>query len=177
MRIADDIIKNGSATHGLLGATVQDVTSEGSATSSKTVGAKIDSVTAGGAAASAGLQAGDIVTNFDGNPDHELDRPDRAGSCAAGRDEDVDHLCARRQDREGDRHAGRAQVGPAGGRFEGPSDRWLLGPSPSEGRWGPRQLRVAEVLDPRALVGSSDSNRGIGLPWPPAKPQLPVCLT
>jgi putative serine protease PepD len=68
VRIADEIIKTGSASHGLLGATVQDVTSDGSATTSKTVGAKIDSVVAGGAAAKAGLQAGDIVTNFNGVP-------------------------------------------------------------------------------------------------------------
>jgi len=68
LRIADDIIKNGSATHGLFGAEIEDVTSDGSATTSKTVGAKIHSVTAGGAAAAAGLKAGDIVTNFNGIP-------------------------------------------------------------------------------------------------------------
>jgi putative serine protease PepD len=68
LRIANDIIKTGHATHGLLGATVEDVTSEGSATTSKTVGAKISSVTAGEPAFKAGLQAGDIVTNFNGIP-------------------------------------------------------------------------------------------------------------
>jgi putative serine protease PepD len=68
LRIANDIIKNGSATHGLLGATVQDVTSAGSATTSKVVGAKIASVTAGGAASKAGIHAGDVVTNFNGIP-------------------------------------------------------------------------------------------------------------
>ena len=68
LRIANDIIKNGSATHGLLGASVEDVTTAGSATSSTTVGAKIASVTAGEAAFKAGIQAGDIVTNFNGVP-------------------------------------------------------------------------------------------------------------
>jgi putative serine protease PepD len=68
LRIANEIIKTGSASHGLLGASVVDVTTDGSATTSKTVGAKIDSVSAGGAAANAGLQKGDIVTNFNGIP-------------------------------------------------------------------------------------------------------------
>ena len=68
LRIAKEIMATGSATHGLLGATVGDVTSEGSATTSKTVGASIQSVTTGGAAAAAGLRAGDIVTNFNGIP-------------------------------------------------------------------------------------------------------------
>jgi putative serine protease PepD len=68
LRIADDIIKTGSASHGLLGVTVQDVTTDGSATSSKVVGAKVDSVTAGGAAAAAGVKVGDVVTGFNGIP-------------------------------------------------------------------------------------------------------------
>ncbi|GAB3610519.1 trypsin-like peptidase domain-containing protein [Humibacter ginsengiterrae] len=64
-RVANDIIKNGKATSGLLGATVTDSTSDKNAT---TVGALIKSVSSGGAAANAGLQAGDIVTNFNGKP-------------------------------------------------------------------------------------------------------------
>jgi putative serine protease PepD len=68
LRIAKDIMANGSATHGLLGATVEDVTTDGSATTSKTVGAEIHSVVAGEAAANAGLKAGDIVTNFNNIP-------------------------------------------------------------------------------------------------------------
>ena len=64
-RISDELIKNGSATHGLLGASVGDASSDSKAT---TVGASIKSVTSGGAAASAGLQAGDIVVNFNGLP-------------------------------------------------------------------------------------------------------------
>jgi putative serine protease PepD len=68
LRIANEIIKNGSASHGLLGASVEDVTTDGSATTAKTVGAEIASVSAGGSAANAGLQKGDIVTNFNGVP-------------------------------------------------------------------------------------------------------------
>ncbi|MFB9748890.1 S1C family serine protease [Leifsonia shinshuensis] len=64
-RISDELIKKGSATHGLLGASVGDASQDSKAT---TVGATIKSVTSGGAAASAGLQAGDIVVNFNGLP-------------------------------------------------------------------------------------------------------------
>jgi putative serine protease PepD len=64
-RVAQEIIENGKATSGLLGATVADSTSDSNAT---TVGALIKSVTSGGAAADAGLKAGDIVTNFNGKP-------------------------------------------------------------------------------------------------------------
>jgi putative serine protease PepD len=68
LRIADDIIKSGSATHGLLGVTVEDVTTDGSATTSKVVGAKIESVTTGDPASRAGVHVGDVVTNFNGIP-------------------------------------------------------------------------------------------------------------
>ena len=64
-RIANDIISDGKATHGLLGATVQDASGQKGAT---VVGAAIASVTSGGAAASAGIRAGDVVTGFNGNP-------------------------------------------------------------------------------------------------------------
>ncbi len=62
-RVANEIIDNGSATHGLLGATVGDAASAPGATRA---GALINEVTAGGAAASAGLRNGDIVTQFNG---------------------------------------------------------------------------------------------------------------
>ena len=64
-RIADEIIENGAATHGLLGATVGSAEAEGS---SDVVGALISEVSAGGAAESAGLEAGDVVTEFNGVP-------------------------------------------------------------------------------------------------------------
>ncbi|WP_159600904.1 S1C family serine protease [Agromyces humi] len=64
-RIAKEIIDNGAATHGLLGATV---TSAESDEASDTVGALISEVSAGGAAEQAGLQSGDVVTEFNGVP-------------------------------------------------------------------------------------------------------------
>ncbi|MFJ3391971.1 S1C family serine protease [Leifsonia aquatica] len=64
-RVSDELIKNGSATHGLLGASVADASSDTKAT---TVGALIKDVTSGGAAADAGLKAGDVVVNFNGVP-------------------------------------------------------------------------------------------------------------
>ena len=63
-RIAKEIEATGKGTHGLLGASVTDATSD----NSSTVGALIDSVTSGGAAASAGLQKGDVVTQVNGIP-------------------------------------------------------------------------------------------------------------
>ncbi|RZU64552.1 putative serine protease PepD [Microterricola gilva] len=64
-RVSTELIENGTATHGLLGATVSPAASvEGSTT----VGAYIADVTAGGPAASAGLQKGDVITRFNGVP-------------------------------------------------------------------------------------------------------------
>ncbi|SBS70348.1 S1C family serine protease [uncultured Microbacterium sp.] len=64
-RVTDEIIADGEATHGLLGAMVGDAASQEDAT---TAGAYISEVTGGGAADEAGLKAGDIVTQFDGVP-------------------------------------------------------------------------------------------------------------
>ncbi|WP_201788576.1 S1C family serine protease [Rathayibacter sp. VKM Ac-2630] len=60
-RIAKEIIENGSATHGLLGASVTDSTED-------VLGAAIREVTSGGAAQAAGLRAGDVVTGIDDTP-------------------------------------------------------------------------------------------------------------
>ena len=60
-RVANEIKENGSATHGLLGATVGDASEDARATQ---MGALIKSVTSGGAAAKAGLKAGDVVTKI-----------------------------------------------------------------------------------------------------------------
>jgi putative serine protease PepD len=64
-RVANEIIADGTATHGLLGATVQDAAAQADATIE---GALVRDVTAGGGAANAGLQSGDIVTEFNGVP-------------------------------------------------------------------------------------------------------------
>ncbi len=69
-RIATDLIANGSATHGLLGATVQATAgsedSSGSATTSFSVGATIRDVTSGSPAEKAGLKSGDVITSVNG---------------------------------------------------------------------------------------------------------------
>lgn len=65
MRVANELIASGNASHGLLGATVTDAAFDDDASVS---GAAIDSVSPGGAAAAAGLRAGDIVTRFNGLP-------------------------------------------------------------------------------------------------------------
>ncbi|MGB3377004.1 MAG: trypsin-like peptidase domain-containing protein, partial [Microbacterium sp.] len=64
-RVAKEIMQDGSATHGLLGATVRDASSLQDAT---VAGAVIDTPTAGGGADKAGLRRGDIVTEFNGVP-------------------------------------------------------------------------------------------------------------
>ena len=63
-RIADEIIKTGKASHGLLGAMVTDQPFDKASSASFSVGALIKGVTAGGPAALGGLQAGDVVTKF-----------------------------------------------------------------------------------------------------------------
>jgi putative serine protease PepD len=67
-RVAFELIEDGEASHGLLGATVADVIDDETVSDSTVVGAAIQSVTAGGAAEDAGLQKGDIVVEFDGLP-------------------------------------------------------------------------------------------------------------
>lgn len=64
-RIADEIIESGSASHALLGALVSDAASSASAAAFSN-GAKIEKVTPGGAAEKAGLKAGDVVIEFNG---------------------------------------------------------------------------------------------------------------
>lgn len=64
-RVSDELIANGTASHGLLGATVSSATSDAKST---TVGALINELTSGGAAEKAGLEKGDIITNFNGVP-------------------------------------------------------------------------------------------------------------
>ncbi len=65
IRVANELIESGEASHGLLGATVTDAAFNQDAVVS---GATIDSVSPGGAADRAGIRAGDIVTQFNGLP-------------------------------------------------------------------------------------------------------------
>ncbi|MFC6355071.1 S1C family serine protease [Luethyella okanaganae] len=64
-RISNELIKGGTATHGLLGVKPDP---EGVVKNSTTVGALVKEVVSGEAAAKAGLQKGDVVTNFNGVP-------------------------------------------------------------------------------------------------------------
>lgn len=64
-RVANELIEDGEATHGLLGASVRDASSDSSA---EIAGAYIAEVTEGGAAEAGGLAEGDIVTEFNGAP-------------------------------------------------------------------------------------------------------------
>jgi putative serine protease PepD len=64
-RVAKEIMANGKASHGLLGASVNDATSDAAATR---VGALIVQLSPGGAAQNAGLRQGDVVTEFNGVP-------------------------------------------------------------------------------------------------------------
>ena len=74
LRISDEIIEKGFASHGLLGALVTDSVIADSSFGS---GAEIVEITPDSAAANAGLQAGDIVVLFDG------DRIDGSGELTA----------------------------------------------------------------------------------------------
>lgn len=65
IRVAEELITSGEASHGLLGATVTDAAFNEDAVVS---GASIDSVVPGGAADRAGIRSGDIVTQFNGLP-------------------------------------------------------------------------------------------------------------
>jgi putative serine protease PepD len=66
-RIADQIVKGGTASHGLLGAQVKDAVASDSA-ASFTTGAQVVETTAGGAAQKFGVKAGDIITSLNGDP-------------------------------------------------------------------------------------------------------------
>ena len=67
-RVANEILESGTATHGLLGASVANVTDDPAQSEAQVVGASIVEVSDGGAAAAAGLKVGDIVTGFGGLP-------------------------------------------------------------------------------------------------------------
>jgi putative serine protease PepD len=62
-RVAEDIIANGKAKHGRIGATVSAVSG-----STGVVGALVREVTAGSPAEKSGLKSADVVTTFNGIP-------------------------------------------------------------------------------------------------------------
>ncbi|MEV8359947.1 trypsin-like peptidase domain-containing protein [Microbacterium sp. NPDC076895] len=86
-RVTQEIIDTGSATHGLLGASVQNAAAIADST---ITGAYIAEVTDGGAAQRGGLQAGDIVTGFNGVPISDAtDLTAQVRAAAAGSDATV----------------------------------------------------------------------------------------
>ena len=66
-RVSKEIIASGTASHGLLGATVEPSTAT-TQPNATTVGASIQAVTAGGSAEAAGIKGGDLITKIDGIP-------------------------------------------------------------------------------------------------------------
>ncbi len=62
-RVAQEIIKNGKASHGQFGVSVKPKSASGSS-SGFSVGAQVASVVQGSAAAKAGIQVGDVITKF-----------------------------------------------------------------------------------------------------------------
>lgn len=65
-RIAQDIIKDGKATHGQFGTTVQSQAAGSSDSSAFSVGGLVMSVVPGSAADKAGIRKGDVITQFAG---------------------------------------------------------------------------------------------------------------
>ncbi|TFD29044.1 S1C family serine protease [Cryobacterium cryoconiti] len=89
-RISDELIATGSASHGLLGASV---TSAAGSEGSTTVGALISEVSQGGAADKGGLKAGDIVTNLNDVPITDAnDLTAQVRALAAGEKADVTYV-------------------------------------------------------------------------------------
>ncbi len=67
-RVAEELISNGSATHGRLGVTVRPHPAQGAgAQTTFSVGAQVGEVVPDSPAAKAGLQPNDVITAFDGD--------------------------------------------------------------------------------------------------------------
>ncbi|WP_251450244.1 trypsin-like peptidase domain-containing protein [Microbacterium sp. Marseille-Q6648] len=89
-RITDEIIETGSASHGLLGASVQ---SAAFVEDTDITGAYIAEVVEGGAAAAGGLEVGDIVTGFNGVPiTDSVDLTAQVRAAAAGSEATVTYV-------------------------------------------------------------------------------------
>ncbi|MGO3885630.1 MAG: S1C family serine protease [Mycetocola sp.] len=102
-RIADEIIASGSATHALLGATVDNAANLATST---TVGAVLGDLTSGGAAEKAGLKSGDIITSFNGHPiSNATDLTAQVRALAAGATAEISYV------RNGEEHTAEATLG------------------------------------------------------------------
>lgn len=86
-RVSTEIIESGSATHGLLGASVSAAANADGATRE---GALIEELSPGGAAERAGLKTGDIVTQFNGVPiTNQIDLTAQVRAQAAGSSNEI----------------------------------------------------------------------------------------
>ena len=95
-RVTDEIIENGSASHGLLGASV---TSSALYEDADIEGALIAEVVPGGPADAAGLREGDLVTEFEGVPIRSsTDLTAQVRALAAGAEATLTYV------RDGERH-------------------------------------------------------------------------
>ncbi|MGX9347462.1 S1C family serine protease [Microbacterium sp. KNMS] len=102
-RVANEIIENGTATHGLLGASVQPSSQVEGAT---ITGAYIAEVVEGGAAEAAGLQEGDIVTRFNGAKINDaVDLTAQVRAAAGGSEAEVVYV------RDGEEHTATVELG------------------------------------------------------------------
>ncbi|MBT9605450.1 MAG: trypsin-like peptidase domain-containing protein [Microbacterium sp.] len=89
-RVSQEIIDSGAATHGLLGASVQDAASIQGAT---TTGAYVADVSAGGAAQAGGVKKGDVITEFNGIPiTNSVDLTAQVRALAAGAEAKVTYV-------------------------------------------------------------------------------------
>lgn len=106
-RVSEEIIADGAATHGLLGASVRDASGVEGA---DVAGAYIAEVTDGGAALGGGLKAEDIVTAFNGVPiTSASDLTAQVRAAAAGSDATVTY------NRDGKEYEAEVTLGALGG--------------------------------------------------------------
>ena len=101
VRVASELIANGTYTNSALGVSLG---SSGDSALPTTTGVPLQDVTAGGAAAKAGLQAGDVVTERQRLPDHQRRRSDRRDALLRTRHEGDRQLHPGRRQADRGRH-------------------------------------------------------------------------
>ncbi|MGO1266443.1 MAG: S1C family serine protease, partial [Microbacterium gubbeenense] len=102
-RVANEIIEDGQATHGLLGASV---TPSSAVEGTTTTGAYIAEVVGDGAAEEAGLKKGDVITQFNGvRVNDSVDLTAQVRAAAAGSEATFVYV------RDGEEHEATATLG------------------------------------------------------------------